>query len=583
MAEEDLPAFREHLEGCAAAQEGCTCELTLVARDGRRIPVQLQSLSVRARDGSIFFRTALTDLAQRREMERSLRESREFLQTVIDTIPDAVIVVGRDYRPVLANRAAREMAGGEDPVKHPTWFRFLHQQAVPWGDEGAAGAFQQALETKAPVTVLQEHAGDNGARKVYEVTAAPVHSSSGDVVQVIEMSARRFPVAGAEEQLQEMNGTLERRVAERTAVARRRAVQLRALSASWPRPSSGNGGASPSSSAAMSRKCWSPPSARWTNSTRARRERSAAVLAEVDQLLARPLAESRELALELSPPVLYDDGLAAALRWVAGYMKRKHGLAVEVETKPGAEPADEGTRVFLFEAVRELLLNVIRYARTDRAWVSAAATDDGRLRLEIRDQGKGFDPAALEGREEIEDRFGLFAIRERLEMLGGRFQIESHPERGTRVVLVCPLGQPPRERRAPGSAVVPAGAGFVRRTRVIVADDHPTLRRGLADVLSEQPGIEIVGEAADGEHAVEVALETRPDVVLMDVMMPRLSGVEATRRILAELPETRVIGLSGYEEEEVEAAMHAAGAAAYLPKASPVETLLEAINPVAVH
>ena len=89
------------------------------------------------------------------------------------------------------------------------------------------------------------------------------------------------------------------------------------------------------------------------------------------------------------------------------------------------------------------------------------------------------------------------------------------------------------------------------RIKVLLCDDHTLFREGIKAILKDELSIEIVGEAADGRQAVAMALQLRPDVVLMDIAMPDLSGFEATRRILHTNPKTKVIILTMYEEEEV--------------------------------
>jgi two-component system, NarL family, response regulator NreC len=117
-------------------------------------------------------------------------------------------------------------------------------------------------------------------------------------------------------------------------------------------------------------------------------------------------------------------------------------------------------------------------------------------------------------------------------------------------------------------------------TRVLLADDHTILRQGLASLLGATPGLAIVGEAANGRKAVELAAQWAPDVVVMDVAMPDLNGIEATRQIKARCPAIKVIGLSMHSDERFIAGMLRAGAAGYLLKEGAFEELAQAIRAV---
>ena len=118
------------------------------------------------------------------------------------------------------------------------------------------------------------------------------------------------------------------------------------------------------------------------------------------------------------------------------------------------------------------------------------------------------------------------------------------------------------------------------RIKVLLCDDHTLFREGIKAILKDEASIEIVGEAADGRQAVAKALQLHPDVVLMDIAMPDLSGFDATRRILQSNAKAKVIILTMYEEEEVINRCLAAGASGYVLKDAPRAHLIHAIDVV---
>jgi DNA-binding NarL/FixJ family response regulator len=119
-----------------------------------------------------------------------------------------------------------------------------------------------------------------------------------------------------------------------------------------------------------------------------------------------------------------------------------------------------------------------------------------------------------------------------------------------------------------------------RAVRVLVADDQKVVREGIVMLLGLLPGLEVVGAAADGEEAVALAAEQRPDVVLMDLRMPRCDGVEATRRIRAAHPETEVVVLTTYADDDSLFPALEAGARGYLTKDAGAEEIARAIADV---
>jgi len=238
--------------------------------------------------------------------------------------------------------------------------------------------------------------------------------------------------------------------------------------------------------------------------------------------------------------------------------------------------------VLLYQAVRECLLNVVKYARVDEATVTVVA-EEPTVTVTVSDAGVGFDPTSLRVAGGSEGGVGLLGIRERLEAVGGRLEIASAPGEGSRCTLFVPLPSAPETApavRPVGVLAATAGArpSVERPTRVLIVDDHTLVRRGFATLLAGEPDLSVVGEAADGQMAIALTRQLMPDVILMDISMPVLNGIEATRAIRAEFPTVRVIGLSMSEDPAQLEAMRDAGAAGYVSKSGPAEALLAAIR-----
>lgn len=126
--------------------------------------------------------------------------------------------------------------------------------------------------------------------------------------------------------------------------------------------------------------------------------------------------------------------------------------------------------------------------------------------------------------------------------------------------------------------IAPGGA---RTIRLIVADDHAIVREGIKRLLQAEPDIEVVGEAGDGVAAVDLAQSLKPDVVCLDVSMPRMNGVEATRRIKASLPDVGVVILTMHEDEDYVFELVKAGASGYVLKRASARDLVDAVHAVA--
>jgi signal transduction histidine kinase len=394
----------------------------------------------------------------------------------------------------------------------------------------------------------------------------------------------------AEEALHELNVTLETRVAERTEALEYRTRQLQKLRVEHAQTED------------RERKRMAEilhgdlqqilAAAKFHLSMMRNRVKQDASLqalgAQIDEMLKEAIEKSRSLAHELSPAVLHHGDFTETLRWLAGQIEAKYGLAVHVRADGKVDLPSDTLTSLLYRTVQELLFNVVKHARVDEARIMIR--QHGRcVCLSVRDQGRGFDPQQL---REVAG-YGLLSIRERVELLGGRMKIKSAPGKGSSFFIVVPNGQTiiedgrqktvgvsPRAYPTPGGHDGEEGGHGEPPLRVLLADDHRIVREGLRLLLNDQPNVEIVGEAAHGREAVDLALRLEPDVVIMDFALPLIDGDVATRRIKEHLPRTRVIALSTYDEPQkmkIER-MFRAGAEGYVLKTASSDELLAAIR-----
>ncbi len=562
-------------------------EIEVVHRCGTRIPVELMAKPFADPDRVV---VSVRDLRQRKQSEARL-----VLQAhLLTSITDVVYSTDAQLRLTSWNRAAEKAYGWTEVevlgknVLEVTRSRF---------DPDARSHMAAMLRASGSATAETEHTTRSGERVIFESRVMQLHDASGVLTGYVAVSRdvtdRKRAEAALREsdrQLRAARDDLERRVLERTAELERRTQQLRSLTLELTQAEGRERkrlstlihdhlqqllvGAKLSVEVAQRSAEQEPASKALQES-----------ILNVGELLDESIRVSRSLMVELSPPILHEAGLAAGLKWLARWMEEKHGLGVRVRADGDVPPDATGVSDLVFQCVRELLFNVSKHAGVAEAQVELRTVDGSRLEVVVADRGAGFDVVRAEARGS-DGGFGLFSIRERIDLLGGRVAIESAPGGGTRVTLTAPL--PPRvDSGAAGARAgsASAGPGAARgepargsRIRIVLADDHRIVREGLVMLIRDEADMEVVGEAADGAEAVEMACRLRPDVVIMDVSMPKVNGIEATARIAAGVPGARVIGLSMYERADREEAMRAAGAVAYLRKDGPSENLIAAIR-----
>jgi signal transduction histidine kinase len=157
-------------------------------------------------------------------------------------------------------------------------------------------------------------------------------------------------------------------------------------------------------------------------------------LEDVCKLVEQSIQHTRSLTLDLSPPILYELGLEPAIEWLAERVQKQHWLTVSVKADSASKPMDDQVRALVFNAVRELLVNVVKHAQAKNVTVTIRRVEQA-VEIVVKDDGIGFEhrqSAAPSG-------FGLFNIRERLVHLGGRFEVESSVGSGCTITLHAPL------------------------------------------------------------------------------------------------------------------------------------------------
>jgi signal transduction histidine kinase len=518
------------------------------------------------------------------------------LLATLDTLPDpfAILAPVRDPGGQIVDFAFQYLnfAAAEDN-KHTREEQMgrLALTFVPHlRDIGVFDAYVSVIETGVTVDRGFVHVKEGEPASYYEVWA----TRFGDAVaarwrrsegrQDTETTLRE-----SEARLRVLNETLEARVRERTAEANARAEQLRDLALDL------------AESESRERKRFAQllhdhfqqlVSAAKLRAGIIRRKAQTPELRDavqqIEQLLVQAIDASRTLATQLSPPVLHDAGLVPAVESIVRGTERDHGLAIKFIGEPMAEPANERIRLILFETARELLQNVVQhsFSKTARVEVNVVNPPTPAIRIAVIDEGKGFDVNQAKFIHNEDKPFGLLRIRERIRYIGGDMKIDSRLGEGStiEVVVPCELRRTPKEQPRIATTVfseptttgatAPGAPRDGRALRIIVADDHRLFRDGLTSLLAHEPYLQIVGEAADGETAITLARQLRPDVLICDISMPKRNGVEVTATLSREFPEMRIIGLSMHEREDMANAMRAAGASAYLTKSGPSDLLL---------
>ena len=537
---------------------GLANHTVLLCKGGGEMPIDDSGAPIRDKEGQILgVVLVFRDITERKQAEDKLKRLSQFPEEN----PNPVLRVAVDAGLLYANASARNWLatlGWQVGRPLPVAVREVVADA-----QGKPHAIEREIRNPDAIT--------------FWICALQPPGENYINLYGIDITGRKR----AEKELQQVNESLEQQVAERTAQARARTRELQALAmelieaeererrrvAELLHDDLQQSLASARLQLQGACECLPPDTAALTN---------------VEQILGESLKAARRLSHELSPAVLHHSGLVAALEWLTGQMKEQFGLQVRLESDGAQEYESSPLKVFMFRAVQELLFNVVKHAGVKTAKV-ALSSFNGCVAITITDQGQGFNPGILDSITSL-GGFGLFSLQERARYIGGSLLIDSTPGKGSSFTLKVPITLAKEEKidhpatdlqpSTLAEYLIPADAGGIR---VLFVDDHHVMRQGLIRLMKGQPVIQVVGEAANGQEAIEKVRQLRPDVVVMDASMPVMDGIEATRQIKAERPEVRVIGLSMYDDEEISQKMRAAGAEAFLCKTASLAELLKAI------
>ncbi len=505
------------------------------------------------------------EIAERKRMESALRTASGYNRSLIEASLDPLVTIGADGKIMDVNAATEAVTGASRTQLVGS--NFLDYFTEPEkADAGYRRVLAEGHVRDYPLTI--RHASGGATNVLYHATV--YRNDAGDV-QGVFAAARDITE----------RKKAERELAERSAEVQHQADQLRALAVELSQTEQRE---RKRLSAILHDHIQQLLVAAQLQLSLVERTGPQTVQATVQGIrstIAEAIAASRSLTVELSPPILHQSGLTAALTWLAARNEEKYLFKVHVRANSDAEPADPDVRALLFNSVQELLLNAVKHSGVREAQLIMRRSKEAWTQIIVEDKGKGFDPSTISAHRG--GGFGLFSIQQRLAYLGGRLEVESAPGRGARFVLMIPIGQAAAKDAASAAPAAPPSerAPFHPRSRkisVLLVDDHRIMRQGLSSLLQFEEDIEVVGEAENGRQAVELAHQHAPDVIIMDVNMPVMDGIEATRIVTKEMPRIKVIALSMHQERDTAEAMRQAGAVAYLTKGGPSDDLIAAIR-----
>ena len=494
---------------------------------------------------------AFAEALMHKRTQRELRDSKHFLQTVIDALLEPVLVIDVDYRIVLANRTAREKFGGEDPVaKGMACHQFSHQRDILCEDSAYLCPHDEVIATKAPVTVTHTHFDRDGNESIVEINAAPIFDKAGEVVQVVEACRDITQRVRTEEALRKKEGEL------------RQSQKLEAVGhlAGGIAHEFNNLLQAMQGYTRFAMEGLPPDEQRYEDLGRVVQatQRATTLTHQLLGFSRRQLLQRKRLAVNdlandvvklLSPLIgehidhktILDEGAGTVNVDPGEFQQVLVNLCLNArDAMPsGGELVLKTEGVVLSEAFCEAHENV---APGQYTVLSVSDTGCG-MPPEVKE--RAFEPFFTTKDVGKGTGLGLATVYGIVQQHGGAIYVYSEPGQGTVFKIYLPTVDSPAEN---GGFEQPAPARGGHET-ILVAEDEPVVQDIVTRVLQESGYTVLL--ASDGEEALRVFHENRSNIslALLDAVMPKLNGREVCRRIRAECPETKVVFCTGYDPE----------------------------------
>jgi len=304
-------------------------------------------------------------------------------------------------------------------------------------------------------------------------------------------------------------------------------------------------------------------------------------LAESRDVVGKIGEEIRTLSYLLHPPLLDECGLASAVLWYAEGFKKRSGIHLSVSIDEELVRLTTDAETALFRVLQESLTNVHRYSGSPSAEIRIFQSAS-KVHLEIVDHGKGVkagtERPAFAGAPTL--GVGIPGMRERIRQLGGQLEVEFSNE-GTRVYASLPTEAFTEESgpfRDKENFQVSGRQRPVVRRRILIADDHEVMRRGVRGLVESQEEWSVCGEAIEGNEAISKTRELHPDLLILDVSMPGVSGIEAALQILKDDPNMKILFFTMYDSPQMMREISNVGAWGYVAKARAGNDLVDAVR-----